>query len=77
MQDVRILLEAGGDLERGLAQAPEKDAGFSPLTFAWVLRELPITSLGLGSGWPIEEVASLERFRDDLVQTVARLAKPE
>ncbi len=77
LQDVRILLEAGGDLERGLAQAPEKDAGFSPLTFAWVLRELPITSLGLGSGWPIEEVASLERFRDDLVQTVARLAKPE
>ena len=77
LQDVRTLLEAGGDLESGLAQAPQKDAGFSALTFAWVLRELPITSLGLGSGWPIEEVASLERFRDDLVQKVAHLAKPE
>jgi len=64
-------------LERDLAQAPQKDPGFSPLTFAWVLRELPITSLGLGSGWPVEEIASLDRFRGDLVQTVARLAKPE
>ena len=77
LQDVRILLEAGGDLERALAQAPKKDAGFSPLTLAWVLRELPISSLGLGSGWPGEEVSSLERFRDELVQKLARLARPE
>lgn len=77
LQDVRTLLEAGGDLERALAQAPQKDAGFSPLTLAWVLRELPISSLGLGSGWPGEEVSRLERFRDDLVQKIARLASPE
>ena len=77
LQDVRILLEAGGDLERSLAQAPEKDAGFSPLTLAWVLRELAISSLGRGSGWPAEEVSSLERFRDELVQKIAHLAKPE
>ena len=76
LQDVRTLLETGGDLEHSLAQAPQKDAGFSPLTLAWVLRELPITSLGLGSGWPREEVSSLEMFRDDLVQQITRLAKP-
>lgn len=77
LQDVRILLEAGGDLERSLSQAPQKDAGFSPLTLAWVLRELPISSLGLASGWRAEEVSSLERFREDLLQKIARLAKPE
>ncbi len=77
LQDVRTLLEAGGDLERALAQAPKKDAGFSPLTLAWVLRGLPISSLGFGSAWPGEEVSSLERFRDELVQKIARLARPE
>jgi hypothetical protein len=77
LQDVRILLEAGGDLERSLSQAPQKDAGFSPLTLAWVLRELPISILGLASGWRAEEVSSLERFREDLLQKIARLAKPE
>jgi len=77
LQDVRILLEAGGDLEPSLAQAPQKDAGFSPLTLAWVLHELPISSLGLGIGWSREEVASLERFRDELVQRIAHLAEPE
>ena len=76
LQDVRVLLDAGGDLERGLAQAPQKDAGFSPLTLAWLLHELPISSFALASGWPSEEISSLERFRDELVQRIARLAKP-
>jgi len=75
--DVRTLLEAGGDLEGSLALAPQKDAGFSPLTLAWVLRGLPITSLGLGSGRPAAEVSSLERFRDEFVRKIAGLAKPD
>ena len=75
--DVRTLLEAGGDLEGSLALAPQKDAGFSPPTLAWVLRGLPITSLGLQSGRPAEEVSSLERFRDEFVRKIAGLAKPD
>lgn len=35
--DVRALLDAGGDLDRALADAPRKDGGFSPETLAWVL----------------------------------------
>jgi hypothetical protein len=38
LQDVKALLDAGGDLEQALADAPAKDAGFSVLTLAWVLK---------------------------------------
>jgi hypothetical protein len=38
LADVKALLDAGGDLESALRDAPMKDAGFSPLTLAWVLR---------------------------------------
>lgn len=37
MVDVQALVEAGGDLERALHDAPKKDGGFSPETLAWVL----------------------------------------
>lgn len=39
--DVKALLDAGGDLERALADAPRKDGGFSPETLAWVLDTTP------------------------------------
>jgi hypothetical protein len=65
--DVRALLAKGLDFAQGVADAPRKDAGFSPLTLAWVLR-----------GWPIETLATrdetradvegLVEFRDDLVR---------
>ena len=35
--DVEALIEAGGDLDRALRDAPRKDGGFSPETLAWVL----------------------------------------
>lgn len=35
--DVKALLDAGGDLDRALRDAPMKDGGFSPETLAWVL----------------------------------------
>jgi len=75
--DVRVLLEGGGDLERALSDAPSQDAGFSPLTLAWVLGQLPITRLSEASGWPKDESTELERFRDEFVQKITSLAAPE
>lgn len=75
--DVEALLETGCDLRRGLLDAPKQDGGFSPLTFAWSLRGLPLrrlaAALKLGPG----EVEALERFRDALVDRVLAEAKPE
>lgn len=39
--DIKALLDAGGDLDRALADAPRKDGGFSPETLAWVLDTTP------------------------------------
>jgi len=72
--DVQVLLEAGGDLGRALTEAPSKDAGFSPLTLAWVLRQLPISILARVSAWPEQEIMGLERFRDELVRRITTLA---
>jgi hypothetical protein len=42
LEDIGALLDAGGDLERGLADAATKDGGFSPPTLAWLLQAFPI-----------------------------------
>jgi hypothetical protein len=52
LEDVRALLDAGGDLVRALADAPRKDPGFSPVTFAWVLEQLPIAAMGRAMARP-------------------------
>jgi len=43
--DVHALLATGLSLERAIADAPRKDAGFSPETLAWVLDNLPASSV--------------------------------
>jgi hypothetical protein len=50
------------------------DGGFSPLVFAWTLRELPIAKLADALGRPKESAVTLERFRDELVERVLALA---
>lgn len=74
--DVRALLESGGDLERALRDAPTTDGGFSPLTFAWVLNTLPLRALATRQGWADAEINALDRFRGELIDTVARAAAP-
>jgi hypothetical protein len=76
LEDVAALLAAGGDLTRALSDAPAQDGGFSPLTFAWVLRELPIPALGRALGRPPESVLSATRFRDELVERVLAQSMP-
>ena len=65
--DVRALLETGGDLTRGLQDAPRKDGGFSPLMLAWVLRRLQIDVLARAVNASEMDVDGLDRFRDELV----------
>lgn len=74
--DVHALLQAGGDLDRALRDAPLRDAGFSPLTLAWVLRRLPVAPLGAEAAVPEALVAELERFRDDLVRHLVERSRP-
>ena len=76
LEDVRVLLEAGGELERALRDAPRKDAGFSPLTLAWVLRGMDVAALADLSAWDQDSVTRLIPFRDSLVRRITDLAEP-
>jgi hypothetical protein len=68
---------SGLDVRRALADAAVQDGGFSPLVFAWVLRELPIASLAKALGRADGSVAAVERFRNELVERVLAAAVPE
>jgi hypothetical protein len=75
--DVDALLAAGGDLERAVRDCPAQDGGFSPLTFSWVVRGLPIERLARAGGRTDVDVAQLVAFRDQLVDRVLAVAHPE
>ncbi len=75
--DVRVLLERGGDLARALEDCPRQDAGFSPLTFGWSVRGLPVERLAVALGHSPEEAATLAAFRDGLVARVIDAARPD
>lgn len=75
--DVRALLAAGEDLSRALRDCPGQDAGFSPLTFSWATRGLPVAKLASALGWSDAAALDLERFRDDLVEQVLVRARPD
>ena len=75
--DVKLLLDAGEDLEAGVRDAPRKDAGFSPLTLAWVLRGSDPRAAIRALGRPEEEAASLVAFRDRLIDQLIGGAAPE
>jgi hypothetical protein len=75
--DVRALVEAGVDLARALADCPGQDAGFSPLTFAWCARALPVRRVARAQGWSDTEIDALEQFRDHLVARVIAESQPD
>ncbi len=77
LEDVRALVGTGLDLQRALADAPAQDGGFSPLTFAWVLRQLPIAPMAAALGKTEDSARALERYRDELVEQVLAQAVPE
>jgi len=77
LDDVKALLEAGGDLERGLRDAPAKDAGFSPLTLAWVLRDYDPRPAAKALGLSDSRAEELVSFRQWLIGRLTSLAAPE
>ena len=77
LRDVEVLLRGGADLERAVRAAPREDAGFSPLTLAWVLNDLPVLRLGPFAGISAEQTAALDTFREALADRLVALAAPD
>ena len=75
--DVKALLEAGGDLPAALADAPRKDAGFSPLTRAWVLKGYDPRHAAKALGWSAPDTEELVAFRQWLIDRLTAGAAPE
>jgi Nucleotidyl transferase AbiEii toxin, Type IV TA system len=75
--DVKGLLDSGADLRQALADAPRKDAGFSPLTLAWILRDIRPKALGHLAGLNEEEAKNLEAFKERLVLDLLKAGAPE
>jgi hypothetical protein len=76
LSDVADILSGGGDIRRALEDAPRKEAGFSPLTLAWTLQQMPIASMAEVAEVDAAACERLTRVRDDLVARVTRLAHP-
>ena len=74
--DVRALVERGEDLVQGLTMAPLIDAGFSPVTLAWVLRDLDVLKLALATGVEQHEAQQLADFKEALIRKVVDAARP-
>jgi len=75
--DVKALLDSGGDLQAGLRDAPKKDAGFSPLTLAWVLKDFDPRPAVKALGWSAREAEELVSFRQWLISRLTASAAPE
>jgi hypothetical protein len=76
LEDVQVLLAAGGDLKRAIADAPRKDAGFSPATLAWLLEQFPVEHLGRALQREPGDIEALKTFRERLVGDLLALTKP-
>lgn len=77
LADVKALLDAGGDLQEGLRDAPAKDAGFSPLTLAWVLKGYDTGPAAKALGLSDSQAEDLGSFRQWLIDRLTTLAAPE
>ena len=77
LADVKALLDAGGDLQSALRDAPMKDAGFSPLTLAWVLKSYDPRPAARALGWNDADTQALVAFREWLLEQLTAAAAPE
>jgi hypothetical protein len=75
--DVKALLDAGEDLQAALRDAPKKDAGFSPLTLAWVLKGTDLRPALKALGWSASAMEELLAFRNWLIERLTAGAAPE
>jgi hypothetical protein len=77
LEDVKVLLEAGGDLARALEDCPRQDAGFSPMTLAWAVRALPFERLATALNWAPDRIQSVTQFKDDLIDRILERSRPD
>ena len=77
LEDVRVLLDAGGNLQRALSDAPRKDGGFSPITLAWLLEQFPLVTMSRALRWTTEATTKLDEFRQRLIEQVMAAARPD
>lgn len=77
LADVKALLNAGGSLQAGLRDAPKKDAGFSPLTLAWVLKGYDPRPAVKALGWDARQAEELLSFREWLIDQLTSSAAPQ
>jgi hypothetical protein len=75
--DVKALVDAGGDLNAALGDAPKKDAGFSPLTLAWVLKGYDARPAAKALAWSDTRTRELLSFREWLIDRLTAGAVPE
>ena len=54
-----------------------KDAGFSPLTLAWVLKSYDPRPAARALGWSDTDTRALVAFRDWLLERLTAAAAPE
>lgn len=76
LQDVKALMESGQDLVRALSDAPRKDAGFSPLTLAWVVKQLRIDIMARTLGLTPQETDELLTFQRQMVDRLTAIGAP-
>ena len=74
--DLKELLASGGSLERALRDAPRKDGGFSPLTLAWILKDMNPAPLAQAVGWSEAQVQSLLDFHAWLIDQLVAAGSP-
>ena len=60
-----------------MRDAPKKDAGFSALTLAWVLRSFEAGPLARALGWDEAQAAGAEAFRQQLIDRLTEISRPE
>jgi hypothetical protein len=75
--DVRALLDSGEDLATALRDAPLKDAGFSALTLAWVLKGFDVRAATTALGLRDADTNALFTFRQELLDRLTAAAAPE
>ena len=73
LDDLKQLLEAGGDLGQAVATAPEHDAGFSCMVVVGLLRSWRMPGVAAAAGWTTEKSAEMAAFRDVLVDQLSDL----
>jgi hypothetical protein len=65
--DIEALIRHGEDLDAAIEQAPRRDSGFSPLTLAWLLRDIDVKGIAASLEISENDAARLDAFRGELI----------